>query len=589
MKNFSLVLSFCTLANFLSAQSPYVLRNSVEHILLDRMDVLGLSDTFVISSVNNFDAKRGTEMLLRPWENNKLSPKEQYNMAHYFQQYQEFLPVLKKEAEVISDHVFRSYQEEESPVSMHRGYFNKKPFLKYFYKTPAYLFQLQKPGIQLFVNPIIHVAYTNETNNGNIIFQNTRGAEVKGYIDEKVYFFAQVLENQQSFPSFIEASIQKNRAIPGNGFAKAYNSGIINNLSGYDYFFARSYIGFRPVRSIQIELGHGNHFIGHGMRSLLLSDFSVPYFYLKLNTTIWKFHYQNIFQELSAISTLVPRSGDVLIPKKYASTHYLAFRPNHRFEFGLFETVIFARENHFEFQYLNPVILYRAVEHALGSPDNVLLGLNAKYNFLKHFSIYGQVLADEFKINEVFNKSGWWANKFGGQVGIKYFNAFNIDQLDIQCEFNAVRPYTYSHFDSITGYPAYALTSYTTFNQPLAHPLGANFKEFIGIIRYKPLNKLYTQFRWLHSFYGQDKDGLNYGQNILSPNTDRAKDYGNTIGQGIATRLNQVSLDISYELYYNLFADFKYTFRNHNAEAQQNYHLATIGIRWNVGDARVDY
>src|SRR5690606_10862775 len=103
--------------------------------------------------------------------------------------------------------------------------------------------------------------------------------------------------------------------IPGQGFAKSYNSNIIDRLSGYDYFFARTYIGFKPVKSIQVELGHCNHFIGNGMRSLLLSDFIVPYFYLKLNTSIWKFHYQNIFQELSTISTLVPRRGASLIPK----------------------------------------------------------------------------------------------------------------------------------------------------------------------------------------------------------------------------------------------------------------------------------
>ena len=169
-------------------------------------------------------------------------------------------------------------------------------------------------------------------------------------------------------------------------------------------------------------------------------------------------------------------------------------------------------------------------------------------------------------------------------------NAFQIDQLDLQCELNAVRPYTYTHFDTITGHPEYALTSYTTFNQPLAHPLGANFREFIGVIRYKPVSKLYTQLRWLSTFYGQDKDGTNFGQNILRPNTTRQSDYGNSIGQGITTRLTQMSIDVSYELAYNLFADVKYTYRRQQKEnISDTYHLTTVGIRWNVGNTAIDY
>ena len=75
-----------------------------------------------------------------------------------------------------------------------------------------------------------------------------------------------------------------------------------------------------------MELGHGRHFIGNGMRSLLLSDFSNNYFYLKFNTRVWKLNYQNLFAELSAVSAnQLP--GDLLLNKKYMASHYLSFRP----------------------------------------------------------------------------------------------------------------------------------------------------------------------------------------------------------------------------------------------------------------------
>ena len=49
-----------------------------------------------------------------------------------------------------------------------------------------------------------------------------------------------------------------------------------------------------------MQLGHDRNFIGNGYRSLILADYSTPYFFLKLNTRIWKFNYQNLFAELTA-------------------------------------------------------------------------------------------------------------------------------------------------------------------------------------------------------------------------------------------------------------------------------------------------
>ena len=571
------------------AQSPYILRNSVEHHILDRIEILQLSDTFLMSSVNNLEAKNAVEIVLPVWANSELSEKEKFNFKYLFKQNIEFLPEKNVPGET-NNSFFKNNNEENRDIeNINKEYFNRNPIWKYFYKTQAFFWHLETPSFSLYVNPIVHIQYTNERDNSNIIFQNTRGAELKGYIDKKVYFYAQILENQRSFASYVQSSFDKYKAIPGQGFSKGFQSSVLDNINGYDYFNARTYVGFNPVKSIQIELGHGNHFIGTGIRSLLLSDFSHNYFYLKLNTKIWKFHYQNLFNELSPISTLISRGGDNLLPKKYTATHYLAFRPNQKFELGLFETVIFARENHFEFQYLNPLILYRAVEHFLGSPDNVMLGLNAKWNFLKKFSLYGQILLDELNTKELFKNSGWWANKFGGQIGVKYVNAFGIDQLDLQLEYNVVNPYTYSHRDTLNGFSPFSVANYSNHNQPLAHPLGANFREWIGIIRYKPINTLFLQTRIISALYGDDIDGKNYGQNILLSSDTRPNEYGNFIGQGNKTTIFNVNLDISYAFYHNCFVDAKYQYRLTRQEKNNNISLYSLGLRINIPDIPIDY
>jgi hypothetical protein len=67
-------------------------------------------------------------------------------------------------------------------------------------------------------------------------------------------------------------------------------------------------------------------------------------------------------------------------------------------------------------------------------------------------------------------------NKYGYQLGVKYYNAFHIDNLLLQLEYNHVRPYVYSH--------SVPITNYGHNNQSIGHQWGGNFKEFIAIARY---------------------------------------------------------------------------------------------------------
>ena len=88
----------------------------------------------------------------------------------------------------------------------------------------------------------------------------------------------------------------------------------MDNFEGYDYFDAEGYVGLDVSRNVALELGHGKHMLGNGMRSLLLSDTGDNYFYVKLNTRIWKLQYQNIWAELNALSTR-SLGGDELLSK----------------------------------------------------------------------------------------------------------------------------------------------------------------------------------------------------------------------------------------------------------------------------------
>ena len=372
--------------------------------------------------------------------------------------------------------------------------------------------------------------------------------------------------------------------MPGQGFFKSYSSELFNIKTGHDYLNAQGYLGFNISRHVGMQFGYGRNFIGNGYRSMLLSDFSNNYLYLKLNWKVWRLHFQNLFTEMAVFSQKGGPDGN-LIPKKYMAAHHLSFNITPNLNVGFFETVVFSRNNHFELQYLNPVILYRTIEQANGSADNVLIGLDAKWNFLERFQLYGQLMLDEFVFRELFlEPNGWWGNKYGVHLGLKYIDAFGIDHLDLQGEYNMARPYTYSHRDSSAHYSHY--------DQPLAHPLGANFREFIFKLRYVPIHKLVLEARLIRANFGEDIDNASWGMNIFKSDLFRINDYGNETTQGRFTQTTLMCLDLIYQIRHNVFLDLQYLYRKKDSDADERDDITNVfraGLRVNVGKQRFDF
>lgn len=457
---------------------------------------------------------------------------------------------------------------------------SRRPILRHFYKTPANLFAVNEKHFHFRVNPVINFQLAAAPGDEQPVFANQRGADIRGGIDDRIYFRFFILESQARFPRYATNWIEANRALPGAGLFKGYQSEIFDIKNGYDFLNGQGYMGWNLTKHVGMQFGYGQNVIGNGIRSLLLSDFGNNYLNLKINWRVWRFHYQNIFAELAGVSArAIP--GDRLVPKKYMAAHYLSFRPTRNIELGIFESIIFSRQDHFEFQYLNPFILYRLAEHGLGSPDNVLIGFDGKWNLFKSVQLYGQVSLDEFLFKELFiERRGWWANKYGIQAGIKYINALGIDHLDLQVEFNTVRPYTYTHRDS--------LTAYTHYNQPLAHPLGANFREMLATARYPITRRLLVEGRAIVAEFGEDDATSNWGGNLLLAHNARPRPlvFGNTTTQGIKASTLLLGLDVSYEVFHNVFFDFHAFYRRKTSDDPQRDLTDRYiggGFRMNIG------
>lgn len=563
-----LLLFICP--SFATAQSTYLNSGSKEIHFVDRMEIKQQKNTDLnFSSVRPFSRKYITEQTefidsarlgytdangmdkYQDWNSQDLTPIDEYNLNSFLMNNTEWV------------------------TGSTESFNSRKPILKTFYKTKPNFLEVKTNNFFLALNPVFQFKIGVENGYNRSIYLNSKGVTARGMIGRKIGFSTYLTDNQERGPRFFQQQVSQYRAVPGVGFYKPFKT------EGYDYFDARGYITVNAAKSIDIQFGYDKNFIGNGYRSLFLSDWGNSNLFLKLNTRIWKFNYQNIFMELFP---QFKKNGDSLLDRKYAAMHHLSMNVTKWLNIGLFEGVIFGRRNHFDFQYLNPIIFYRHIEGTVGSPDNALAGLDVKANIAHRAQIYGQLLLDEFILSKIKNDPTYWANKWGLQLGVKYVDAFGVPNLDIQLETNRVRPFTYSHNDTVA--------NYTHYNQPLAHPLGANFQEFIGIVRYQPAPKWYVYLQAIYYYKGLDSAGINYGGNIFRDYSTRTMSNGYKIGSGDKAKVFNAYLQVSYEIKENIYFEISGQYRNFKSITQptaSNTTLVTAGIRMNMFTRQYDY
>lgn len=508
----------------------------------------------------------------------QLTKVDRYRLQGFYDDNNEWLsvPTLLDSADVdqAAYYLGDDFAKASAQSPLHRK--NAKSIFNLFYPTPANLLEVNEPNFYLRLNPIIDFRFGKQMDDAEDYFFNRRGLSLRAGVDDRFFLHFDILETQVGLPNYVRQFRDRFRALPGAGFLKNYTLDVANVADGNDFLNGQGYVSVDISKHIGARLGYGTHFIGDGERSLLLSNFSNNYPYLELNWRIWKFHYRNVFAELTnGPSTRTPTG--IPLPKKYMAAHYLSINIGKRFNLGLFESVVLNRDNGFDLAYLNPIILYRTVEQSVGSPDNALVGLTARYRTPWRIEAYGQFTLDEFKFDELFTlRRGWWANKWGYQIGAQYVDAFGLGNLDLRIERNTVRPYTYTHRGA---------SSYTHFGMALAHPLGANFNENLLGLDYRPLPRLHLRARLYLIEQGEGTPDRVVGENLNQPHTLREMNFGNEIGQGIAYNSTILTLLASYELYPNFWLEGQFLSRSKDSELASRDLETTVvnlGVRWNI-------
>ncbi|MBA3901398.1 MAG: hypothetical protein H0X62_14525, partial [Bacteroidetes bacterium] len=438
------------------------------------------------------------------------------------------------------------------------------------------LIVIDTTDFRLEIDPLFNFAFNRDLFDESLkadttnFYTNTRGVRARGSITEKFSFETTFLENQSFFVNYLDSFVREWQVVPGQGRVKDFKG------TGFDYAMASGYVSFSPVKQFNVQFGHGRNFIGEGYRSLLLSDNAFNYPYLKFTTNFLnnKLQYTNIFsslQTLRRMQTGAPR--EELFIRKAGSFHYLSINLHPRVQLGLYEGIIWRNSDGNYPQpvnpmFYNPVMGINSAIFAGDTVNHVVNGLNGKIKILDKAFVYGQLLVGRMNFSNL-----------AYQAGFRWFDVFGLKNLHLQAEFNHVKPFVYAFPNE--------LQNYTHYNQPLAHPLMANFNEIVGFLNYR-YRDFFVELRGSTAIVQRDVENINSGNNIFLP------EQKVIVGAppGVETSITWLAANFGYIINRKTnmmmkvgFADRVMAFSNY----QQNNRIISVSLSTNLFNRYYDF
>ena len=333
-------------------------------------------------------------------------------------------------------------------------------------------------------------------------FLNTRGFFVRGSIGKKLSFETFFSENQLFVPLYQREYMLRFSVTPGATRHKPFQG------VGFDLGYAGGHISYQALPNWNMQFGHGKHFVGEGYRSVILSDNSPTYPYLRSSLQLFKgkLEFTNLFASMQNLIRLpFGNSPESLFERKAFSMNTISFSPIKQIRLGFSEVVMWQSFVHlegdkdFDPRWINPLPFYNSVALNWNENDNLFIGVDLALKPFDQVTLYGQYMIDDAH-----------TDRTSYQLGLKTTDLF-VKDLFLRAEYNESEHYTGAHDLS--------LQSLTHTNQPIAHPLGSGFKELILQVAYK-YKRWFTDVS--HQSVQHDKDVImrsgnysNFGVNLL--------------------------------------------------------------------------
>ncbi len=446
---------------------------------------------------------------------------------------------FKEELDGLIEHL-TSYQTRINRIRNNK--YIKKVLPKIVYQNDRNFLNWREDQFQIFVDPILyqHRIYnrTDSLDYTEKVFQTSNGIRIRGNVGDRLGFFIDVCDSKEWGTKKYKIG---NYTLPRLGFVRATSPDFIY----HDETVAYLKTGFKYL---QITFGKFSNYWGNGHTgSLILSDYATSYDQLKLEFIYKKFKFTSLYAHLIDYEEY---DQDILQKKKYLAAHRLEFLPWQWLSLGLSETIIFKGRS-FEPAYLNPVMFFRSAEHYLGSPDNMMLGLDFKCTAIRNIKFYTELLIDDITTTKL--GTDWYGNKLGYSVGAFWIDPLKIQNTDIRIEYTRIRPYVYSHADGI---------NYTHYQSTLGYWSGPNSENFFAELNYRFSKNLLTTIFFQINRHGTNDADKNVGGDIERP-PGLEDDSQVKFLDGKLEKRRSYGLDFAYEIFENCY--FRFGYRHHNS------------------------
>lgn len=318
----------------------------------------------------------------------------------------------------------------------------------------------------IFADPLFDFTLSRDLKTHDNMYVNTRGLSVYAKLYEKLTITSSFYENQADLPGHIDAYYNTYRIIPGEARVKPYGNG------GYDWASVYATLGYKATSWLYLETGNDKNFIGNGYRSLILSDYSPQYLYFKTSLHWGKLFYTNL-----AARTLNPNFNNIsgnntswsehdLYRHKMLNINYLGINVNQKLQVGVFEASMMGINTGIAPKFTAWLPAVNELAYMSSDSLHFLWGTDVLFCPFKHqaLALYGQVVYDS-------------RNSVAGQVGFTWPIVTAWGPLFLRGEWNSASSGTYQNVSDENFWGHY--------NQPLSHPAGNNFNEWLMQVNFQ--------------------------------------------------------------------------------------------------------
>ncbi len=344
-------------------------------------------------------------------------------------------------------------------------YFGKHSWLRRKLFEESFAYACSDTNECISIDPVIDLRYGIES--GQHLYRNTRGFIVQGRFNHKLFIRSEFFETQTTLPEYEATWADTMKFIPGMIRMKPFGN------NGFDYGVVFSQMIWHPIKHYTLRLGYDRFHIGKGYRSIFLSDASqaFPFLMNSVKSGKWSLSHQMASLRNPDFNhrLQIPVSESGVYQQKWLSFNYLTFQPTKWLNLGLFEAVVFlppdSNGSSFYPMSLLPLPVIRTAFIDARAKHHALIGIQADATLLHKIEFYTQMIADDISFSPSPQQQ-----IFQGAL-----------QLGVKWVFTE-HGYVFSEWNMASNNAYTSLNHNTTFthnDQPLAHPLGQQFKEWI--------------------------------------------------------------------------------------------------------------